>query len=257
MIVRPSARSLRLSPLRVSSLTLVAAAVGMAIVLWTSGCAGSSETANSPAVTAPVSIDPADFSGTVDNPYFLLEPGTTYVYESEDGTTRIEVVVTSETKVIQGVTCVVVRDTVTEDGALVEDTFDWYAEDNEGNVWYFGEDTKEYEDGEVVSTAGSWQAGMSGAVPGIIMEADPKVGDRYQQEYLKGEAEDMAEVLAVDESVSVPFGSFTDVLKTKEWTPLEPAVEEEKLYAPGVGLVKVEVVKGGSGIEQLIQVSGG
>ncbi|HLA82214.1 MAG TPA: hypothetical protein VJP78_11460 [Thermoleophilia bacterium] len=226
---------------------ILAAMVGFAAL---NGCGGSSST------TTTVAIDPADFSTTIDNKHFPLEPGTTYIYESGDGGTRIEVVVTNETKVIQGVTCVVVRDTVTEGGALVEDTYDWYAQDKDGNVWYFGEDTKEYQDGQVVSTAGSWEAGVKGAVPGYIMKAEPRVGDRYQQEYLKGEAEDMAEVLALDASATVPYGSFAQVLKTKEWTPLEPDVEEEKLYAPGVGLIRIEVVKGGSGVEQLVQVTG-
>ncbi len=207
-------------------------------------------------------IDPANFPATplVNNQYFPLVPGTTFHYRNtitEGATVTTQdnpVEVTSDIKVILGVNCVVVHDQTYEGGNLVEDTFDWYAQDNEGNVWYFGEDTKEYEGGQVMSTAGSWEAGVSGAVAGIIMKADPQVGDRYQQEYLKGEAEDMAEVLALNETATVPYGSFTRVLRTKEWTPLEPGVEEEKLYAPGIGLIKVEVVKGGSGIEELLQM---
>ena len=186
-----------------------------------------------------------------------LKPGATFIFESEDSGSRTEVIVTSETKTILGVDCVVVRDTVTQGGNVVEDTLDWYAQDRNGNVWYFGEDTKEYDKGQVVSTAGAWEAGVKGAIPGIIMKADPKVGDRYQQEYLKGEAEDMAEVLALDVSVTVPTGSFTGVLRTKEWTPLEPRVEEEKFYAPGIGLIRVEVVKGGSGAENLVEITQG
>ncbi len=210
----------------------------------------------SPTTTVAGQIDPADFSTTIDNKYMPLKPGTTYIYESEDGATRVEVVVLQETKTIQGVTCVVVGDTVSEDGAVVEDTLDWYAQDKDGNVWYFGEDSKEYENGVVVSTAGSWEAGVRGAVPGIIMKADPQVGDVYQQEYLKGEAEDMAEVLALDATVTVPYGSFTQVLRTKEWTPLEPGVEEEKFYAPGIGNVLTKAVKGGSDVEHLVEIIG-
>jgi hypothetical protein len=139
---------------------------------------------------------------------------------------------------------------------LRESTRDWYAQDADGNVWYFGEDTKEYEGGEVTSTAGSWEAGVDGAVPGIIMKADPKVGDVYQQEYLAGEAEDMAEVLEMDASVEVPYSSFNHVIKTKEWTPLEPGVVEEKYYAPGMGLVLTKQVEGGSEWERLIDLYG-
>ena len=222
---------------------------------------GSSPTSEMPATTTTVAgaIDPADFSTTIDNPYMPLKPGTTWIYEgqSPDGASRVEVVVTSETKTIMGVTCVVVHDQVTAGGSVVEDTFDWYAQDKDGNVWYFGEDSKEYENGVVVSTAGSWEAGVNGAMPGIIMKADPQVGDTYQQEYLQGEAEDMAEVLALDESATVPFGSFTQLLRTREWTPLEPGVAEEKLYAPGVGLIQTKTVEGGADVESLVEVIGG
>ena len=121
------------------------------------------------------------------------------------------------------------------DGNLTEKTFDYYAQDKKGNVWYFGEDTKEYENGKVVSTKGSWEAGVDGAKPGFIMQADPKVGETYRQEYYEGEAEDMAKVLSLSESVTVPYGSFDQVLVTKEWTPLEPGLVEHKYYAPGVG----------------------
>jgi hypothetical protein len=183
-------------------------------------------------------IEPANFVTTIDNPYFPLVPGTTYTYkgETEDGLEEIKVFVTDETKEILGVTCVVVRDTVTVDGELVEDTYDWYAQDKAGNVWYMGEDSKEYEDGEVVSTEGSWEAGVDGAKPGIIWQANPQVGESYRQEYYAGEAEDMAEVVSLNESVTVPNGSY-NTIQTKEWTPLEPGVLEYNYYASGVGAV--------------------
>ncbi len=187
-----------------------------------------------------------------------LKPGTVFTYDgtSPDGPYKVVLTVTSDTKVVAGVTCVVVHDQVTMDGQVTEDTFDWYTQDKAGNVWYFGEDTKELENGKVISTAGSWEAGVDGAQPGIIMEADPQVGDSYKQEYLKGEAEDMAEVTALDDKVTVPYGSFQNCLRTRETTPLEPTVAEEKQYAPSVGNVKTRVVRGGSEVEVLVSVTG-
>lgn len=184
-------------------------------------------------------LNPADFVSTIDNKFLPLSPGTTLVYEGDtgEGIEHIEVVVTNETKEILGITCVVVRDTVTMDGQVVEDTYDWFAQDKDGNVWYFGEDSKEYENGKVVSTKGSWEASVDGAQPGIIMKAKPVVGEEYRQEYYKGEAEDMAEVKSLNESVSVKTGTYDGCLKTYEWTPLEPDLKEYKYYAPGTGMV--------------------
>lgn len=201
-------------------------------------------------------INPEDFVEVIDNSYFPLSPGTTFVYEgeSEDETIRNEVFVTNETRTVMGVNTTVVRDREFEDGELIEETFDWYAQDRNENVWYFGEDSREYEDGEVVSTAGSWEAGVDGAQPGIIMESNPQVGDTYRQEYLAGEAEDMAEVISLNESVSVAYGSFDDCLKTREWTPLEPGIEENKYYASGIGLVLETTVEGGSERLELVDI---
>jgi hypothetical protein len=180
-------------------------------------------------------INPAEFTTTIDNEYLPMKPGTTFLYEG--GAERGEMTVTHTTKKVMGVECVVVDDRAWEGGKLIERTYDWFAQDNKGTVWYFGEDTKEYEDGKVVSTKGSWEAGVDGAKPGIIMEADPKVGHSYRQEYYKGEAEDMAKVQSLSESLTVPYGSFDHVLVTKEWTPLEPSYSEHKYYARGVGQV--------------------
>jgi hypothetical protein len=201
-------------------------------------------------------INPADFVAQIDNQYLPMTPGTTFVYdgESEDDKEKIEVNVTPETKEILGVTCIVVRDRVWVDDELVEDTFDWFAQDKDGNVWYFGEDSKEYEGGKVVSTEGSWEAGVDGAKPGIIMKGNPQVGDAYRQEYYEDEAEDMAEVLSLNESVSVPYGTFENCLKTQEWTPLEPDVVENKYYAPGVGVIKEVAVEGESERVELVEV---
>jgi len=205
----------------------------------------------------PLEIDPDDFVKEVNNEFFPLKPGTTFIYRGEsDGVpTREEVSVTSKTKKILGVTCIVVHARAFEDGVLIEDTFDWYAQDKDGNVWYFGEDTKELdENGNVISTEGSWQAGVDGAQPGIIMKARPRKSDQYQQENAPGVAEDMAKVLGFKESLCVPYGCFEDVLITKEWTPLEKGIAENKYYAEGVGFIFGEMVKGGDEQIELVRV---
>jgi hypothetical protein len=200
-------------------------------------------------------IDPAAFVEEIDNPYLPLLPRARWVYEgTSDGEhERVEVTVTGERRQIMGISAVVVRDTVTVDGELVEDTYDWFAQDSDGNVWYLGEASTEYEDGEVVGTEGSWEAGVDGALPGIVMPARPTVGAAYRQEYYPNEAEDLAEVIDVDGTSSVPFGSFDDVLVTREWTPLEPETVEEKYYAPGIGMVLEVVTEGGDGRLELTE----
>lgn len=162
---------------------------------------------------------------------------------------------TDERREVMGVSTVVVQDRVYQDGELVEDTVDWFAQDTDGNVWYFGEESRELEDGEVVSTEGSWEPGVDGALPGIVMLADPTPGDAYRQEYYEGEAEDMAEVAETSTRASVPAGEFSDVVVIREWNPLEPDVVEEKHHAPGVGVVLKVVVEGGDGRVELIQHS--
>src|ERR671916_2146668 len=210
-------------------ITLLSAIIGSVLVL-VGGCTSSSHKAQK--AYAP-HINPADFTTTINNKDFPLKPGTTFVYEG--GAQRGEMTVTSNTKKVMGVQCVVVDDKEWEDGKLIERTYDWFAQDKKGTVWYFGEDTKEYENGKVVSTKGSWEAGVDGAKPGIIMPAAPKVGESYRQEYYPGEAMDMARVLSLNASVTVPYGSFDHVLQTKEWTPLQPGFSEKKYYVRGVG----------------------
>lgn len=198
-----------------------------------------------------------DFVATVDNPFFPLTPGTVFRYEGQTGghDEINTVTVTSDTKEILGVTCTVVADSVWIDEELVEVTLDWFAQDVDGNVWYMGEDSREIENGNVVSTEGSWEAGVDGATPGYIMLAHPEVGDQYRQEYYRGEAEDMARVTSLSESVTVPYGDFDGCLKTKEWSPLEPGASEYKYYASGVGLVLVEDGEGGSDRSSLVSVT--
>src|SRR5688500_11033661 len=200
------------------------------VLVLVAGCTGSSSQEQK-AYTPQ--IDPAEFTTTIDNEYFPMQPGTTFLYEG--GTEHSEMSVTHDTKNVMGVECIVVDHREWEGDMLIERTHDWFAQDKEGTVWYFGEDTKEYENGEVVSTKGSWEAGVDGAKAGIIMQADPKVGQSYHQEYYPGEAMDMARVLSLKASVTLPYGSFDEVLETREWTPLQPGFSEKKYYVRGVG----------------------
>lgn len=191
------------------------------------------------------------FVRSVTNPWFPLRPGTVFVYTGEkDGRPGRDVVtVTPRTKMIQGVRCTVVDDRLYEQGRLAERTTDWYAQDARGNVWYFGEETAEFDrSGRVRSTEGTWQSGRDGAKPGIFMPARPKTGEAYRQEYYKGHAEDHFQVIGL-------FGG--DAVLTKEWTPLEPAVLDHKLYVRGVGTVLEQTVKGGDERNTLVAIRRG
>ena len=191
-------------------------------------------------------IDPQDFTNEVDNPFFPLKPGSKWTYEgmTDEGLERIAVEVTDKKKQVMGIDTVVVRDVVTLEGDVIEDTFDWYAQDAEGNVWYMGEDTTAYEDGEEPSKEGSWEAGVDGALPGIQMPADAEIGVVYRQEYLKGEAEDTGEVIELDKQAKTKVETFTDTVITEDINPFEPDVVENKYYARGVGFVLEQKVKG-------------
>lgn len=206
-----------------------------------------------------VTIEPARFSSVVTNAYAPKIPGSTWIYEATDDEGEIEIItvtVLDETRTIMGVEAIVVHDAVTtEDGQLVEDTYDWFAQDDEGAVWYFGEDTTSYVDG-VADTAGAWEAGVGGALPGVVMPATPVVSDvGYRQEFLAGEAEDMGQVIGFDQSVTVPAGSFDTLVVTRDWTPLEPDAVEEKYYAPGVGFVYERKITDTGAPEEVVLVS--
>ena len=214
---------------------------------------------NVPAAGAKPALefDPEDFVREVTNPYFALRAGTTFVYkgESEGAPTRDVMTVTDKTKKIMGVTTTVVYHLAYEDGTLIEETYDWFAQDEDGNVWYFGEDTKEFdENGNVLSTEGSWRAGVDGAEPGIIMLANPRKGKKYHQENAPDVAEDMAQVVGYKDSFCVPYKCFKNVLVTKEWSPLEKGVVEHKYYAKGVGFIFGEMVKGGQEQIELVRI---
>jgi len=231
--------------MRTRMFVLVAAAL-TGLLLWTSGGAPATATVN-----------PADFSAPVANPYFPLEPGTVSVYRGTEGGDRLieHLRVTDRTKTIQGVTTTVIRDVLFRNGRLGEATTDWYANDNAGNTWYFGERTAVYDrHGNVTSREGTWTAGVDGAVAGIIMPADPAPTDAYRQEFLVGHAEDQAWIVSNDEKLSGPIGSMTNVVRSYEWTQLEPDVVSLKLYGPNLGIVQEGDVAGGDEFLQLVAV---
>ncbi len=239
--------------------TLTGAVVLLAVAASTSGC-GSAPPKSPPTgvdeLTIPTeSPDPADFVARIDNQWLPLTPGTVWTYQvtGEDGDQTEVVTVLDRAKVVAGVTTTVVHDVVKgADGQVVEDTYDWFAQDTRGNVWYFGEETTAYDEGEA-STEGSWEAGVDGAMAGVVMLADPRVGDGYRQEYLPGTAEDQASVLDTAADVSVPYGDFSGALLTEDTTPLEPDLVEHKTYVEGIGLVREEDIRGGSDLGVLVE----
>jgi hypothetical protein len=251
-----------------SKLAIAGVVAMLAATLVAVGSAGGRATMAAGACALPqgaerVAIGPADFSTRIDNPWWPMKPGSRWVYRetASDGTAkRVVVTVTTETKrIANGVRARVVHDAVTEGGKPVEITDDWYAQDRCGNVWYLGEDTKEYENGKVVSTVGSFEAGVDGAQPGVIVPANPTPGMRYRQEYWAGHAEDRGEVFSLTERAEVPFGYFRKgrVLMTRDLNPLEPKVLEYKFYARGIGPVLAIGVSGGSDREELVRYGRG
>jgi hypothetical protein len=239
---------------------MVAAAIAASLTGLATGCGSVGQTNGSASPTSVAyapKIDPTDFSTTIDNPYMPLQAGTRSVYEGStpDGRQRTVMEVTHETRKIMGVTTITVHDSVTLDGRPSEDTLDWYAQDRKGNVWYFGEATKKTDAGGAVSTKGSFVAGVDGALPGIVMEAHPKVGDSYRQEYYKGIAEDRADVLSTSESATVAAGSYRDLVMTKDYNPLDPSASiEHKYFARTVGLILVVHVTGPAERVELVKV---
>ena len=251
-----------------SKLTIAGGVTLVAATLVAVGSARVSVTTATGACALPqgaerIAIDPADFTTRIDNPWWPMRPGSRWVYRetTPDGTAqRVVVTVTTKTRrIANGVRARVVHDAVTEGGKPVEITDDWYAQDRCGNVWYLGEDTKEYENGKVVSTEGSFEAGVGGAQPGVIVPAKPTPGMRYRQEYWAGHAEDRGEVFSLSERAEVPFGYFRKgrILMTRDLNPLEPKVLEYKFYARGIGPVLAIGVSGGSDREELVRYERG
>lgn len=202
-----------------------------------------------------VDVDPAGFEDTIDNPYMPFTPGSTWRLEgvTDEGREVDTITVLDRTREVMGVATTVVKDVVRLDGELAEKTWDWFAQDRQSNVWYFGEDTAEYEDGKVVSRSGAWEAGVDGALPGIVMPAEPTVSDATRQEFYPGEAEDMGWIVQTDITKEVPFGSFDDAIRILEWSPLEPRIVVQKFYAPGVGLLGEKALSGALEDFQLVE----
>ena len=236
-------------------------ATGVALAIVAAACSDDSSSDTTIPAVLPEFGGAEDFVEGIDNPYWPAVPGSRWVYEGVDeGEVEvIEVTVLDDTRDIGGITATIIRDTVEIDGELAEDTYDWYGQDTSGNVWYLGEDSTEYENGEAVSTAGSWETGVDGAVPGIIMYADleSQVGEAYFQEFYEGEAVDKAVIEETGATVTVAAGTFEDVVVIREWNPLEPGKFENKYLAPGVGVVLEEVVEGGEGRVELISFEPG
>jgi len=229
----------------------------IAIVVAAAGCGGGSSNAL-PQGAEPSNLDPADFTTAIDNPYWPMAPGDRLIYREtgdQGAERRVVVTVTPDTKTIMGVEARVVHDIVSENGSVVEDTFDWYAQDADGNLWYLGEDTKEYENGKLKTTEGSWEAGVDGAEPGIILPAHPEPGLSYREEYYKGHAEDGASVLTLDAHAKVPYGTYDNLLQTRNYSGIEPDVVEEKCYAQGVGPVLEVTISGGVDRAELVSRS--
>lgn len=246
--------------------TTISASLATVAALAIAGCGGGGGSEGStralPQGGEAVSLDPSEFTTAIDNPYWPMKPGSRWRYtetDSDGARLRIDVTVTDRTKrVADGIEARVVHDLVTDEkGRPVEDTYDWYAQDADGNVWYLGEDTKEFENGKVVSTAGSWEAGVDGAEPGIAMPAAPEPGLTYRLEYYAGEAEDNGEVVSVDDQAEVPAGHYSPVVMTRDTTPVEPKVLEFKFYAEGVGPVLELTASGGSDRAELVSFEPG
>ncbi len=203
-------------------------------------------------------LDPANFVSVIDNPYFPLPVGRTLVYEGvKDGQSQVDtVIVTNQTRVIEGITARMVSDVSTHDGTLLEKTFDFYAQDKQGNVWYLGEDTTAFLANGKTDTSGSWMAGVNDAEPGLIMEANPQIPDAYRQEFLAGQAEDTAWVVELGGAVTVPYGKVRNTLKTLEATRIEPGSYDLKVYAPGIGIVLEQSLSGAAEVASLVSVTG-
>jgi len=206
----------------------------------------------------PFPVDPARFTTAITNPYWTMTPGTRWTYKELDEQgheLQAVVVVTNETKkMADGVTARVVRDTLSQGRTVLEDTIDWYAQDDQGNVWYLGEQTAELENGKVTSTAGSFEAGVDGALPGVIVPGQPQPGLHYRQEYYQGKAEDSGAILSLDEMAQVPLGLYKQVLLTKETVAIEPDVLEYKFYAKGIGPVLSIDISGGHRRSELVSI---
>jgi hypothetical protein len=239
------------------ALTLAAVAGAMALIRVPSASSAPSNASACGTSYAPV-LDPANFVSVIDNRYFPLPVGRTLVYTGiKDGQSQTDTVtVTNQTKTILGITATVVSDVATHGNTVLEKTFDYYAQDKQGTVWYLGEDTTAFLPNGKTDTSGSFLAGVDGAQPGIIMEANPQIPDAYRQECAAGQAEDTAWVVGTTGSINVPFGKVRNILTTLEATQLEPGSYDEKIYGPGIGIVSERSLTGLNEFAELVSVSG-
>jgi hypothetical protein len=226
----------------------------------TGGTATGAAATSLPEDGTPFKMNPADFTTEIDHPYWPMKPGSRWIFretDAEGSVSRVVVTVLDKTKTIMGIETRIVHDQVSEQGEVKEDTFDWYAQDAEGNLWYLGEDTTEYENGKPKTKEGSWEAGVDGALAGVILPAHPEVGMTYREEYYKGHAEDGASILSVDAFAKVPYGTFDHGIQTRNFSGIEPDTIEEKIYAKGVGVVLELTVSGGSDRTELVSYEEG
>jgi len=238
-------------------LAAIAATALLATLGVTMALAGPAASGSGSTVKYEPHLDPSHFVSVIDNPYYPLPVGRTLVYKGvRDGLSQIDRVhVTNQTKVLEGITATAVRDVATHNGTVLEATTDWFAQDDQGNVWYLGEDTKSFENGKV-DTSGSWQSGVNDGEPGIIMLANPQIPDAYRQEYLAGQAEDTAWIVQLGLDATVPAGTFHNTIRSLEFTQLEPGVVDRKVYAPGIGIVVERALAGGQEVAKLVKVTG-
>jgi hypothetical protein len=221
----------------------------------TTGGTATAAATSLPEGSKPFKMNPADFTTEIDHPYWPMKPGSRWIFretDAEGSVSRVVVTVLDKTKTIMGIEARIIHDQVSEKGEVKEDTFDWYAQDGVGNLWYLGEDTTEYENGKPKTREGSWEAGVDGALAGIILPAHPQVGMTYREEYYKGHAEDGAQIQGVDALAKVPYGRFEHGIQTRNFSGIEPNVIEEKIYAKGVGVVLEITVSGGSDRTELV-----
>jgi hypothetical protein len=226
----------------------------------TSSTANGTAARSLPVGSKPFKMNPADFTTEIDHPYWPMKPGSRWIFretDAEGSVSRVVVTVLDETKTIMGIEARIVHDQVSEKGEVKEDTFDWYAQDAEGNLWYLGEDTTEYENGKPKTKEGSWEASVDGALAGVILPAHPEVGMTYREEYYKGHAEDGASILSADAFAKVPYGTFDHGIQTRNFSGIEPDVIEEKIYSKGVGVVLELTVSGGSDRTELVSYKEG
>ena len=241
--------------MKTKALAVLTAAVAAAAII--AGISGASAGTSAHRGYEPV-LNPKDFVRVINNPYYPLPVGRTLIYRGvRDGQTQTDRVhVTSGTKVLEGITATAVSDVARHNGKLLEKTTDWFAQDKQGNVWYLGEDTAAYLPNGQIDRSGSWQAGVHDGEPGIIMLAHPQIPDAYRQEFLRGQAEDTAWIVSKGGSVRVPFGVVHHILTSLEFTRLEPGVIDQKIYAPGIGIVRELSQKGPLEVARLVSVRG-